>query len=270
MVNSFVFLDDDDLLTRSALGHLQRALQKSSNAIAAVGARVYFNENGHSWRSPHPRWGFTKRVWNDVLFGWAPVCGQTLFRKSQVAKVGGWNPTLSIAEDHELWMKFSLEHPVVILPEPVLKARVHAGQTNFAGFGKKQVNQIKLGVLAKLDAETQARGRGLHEAYRRCRIAQKAFQRRRYKTSLACYLSAARRAPGQIWSPLTGLEFLVGFAKSALCAVQPVQFTSLARRLNQRLRSARQRSQVVASPQKNQPPRADLDTFSIPVTNENS
>jgi glycosyltransferase involved in cell wall biosynthesis len=242
-----LFLDDDDLLTPRALGYLSRALQKSSDAVASIGGRVYFDKEGRSRRSPHPSWGFTKSVWSDVLFGWAPGQGQALLRRSLVAELGGWNRNLSIAEDHELWLRLSAKRQVVILPRTVLRVRVHAGQTSFVGFGKRQVNQIKLGALARLDTETQKKGERLHEAYRFFRVGQKAFQHHRYKTSLGCYLSAARRAPGQIRSPLTGPDFISGIAKAAVCSVQPTGLTSLARRLKLRFRSVRPQSSVVVS-----------------------
>jgi hypothetical protein len=231
-----LFLDDDDLLAAGGLSYLARALQKRPDAVAAIGARVHFDERGHCLRSSHPRVSFTRRVWSDVFFGWAPVCGQTLFRKSQLLKVGIWNEGLSIAEDHELWMRLSMEGPAAILPRLVLWVRSHAGQTSVVGFGKKQVSRIKLGHLAKVSPGMQAQGMTLHDGYRYLRVAQKAFLLQRYKTSFTCYMTAICKVPRQLWSPLTGPDLGSGLIKSVVCLVQPLAFTSFIRRLRRKLR----------------------------------
>ena len=135
----------------------------------------------------------------------------------------------------------------MILPRTVLNVRMHAGQTNMVGFGKRQINQIKLGLLDQLDPESQTRGRLLHEAYRRFKVAQKAFHLHRHKTAFVYYLAAIRMAPVQAWSPLTGSDLIGGLVKSAVCMVQPPALTSLIRRLKLRWRSIGS-PRVVSSP----------------------
>lgn len=237
-----IFLDDDDLLSPGALGYLCSAMRQNPDSVAAVGARVQFDQQGHSRRSPHPHWRFTKCVWSDVYFGWAPVCGQTLFRKSRVLEVGGWNSSLSIAEDHELWMRLSLKRTAILLPRVVLKARLHEGQTSLANFRIRQFDRIKVNLLTQADPGSQRQGRMLLEAYRRFRVGQTAFRVRRYKTSLACFAAAARRAPGQLWSPLTGSDLGLGLMKSVACGLLPVRVALSVRRIRHKWRSLRKRN----------------------------
>ena len=233
-----LFLDDDDLLAPGGLRYLCRALLRRRDAIAAIGARLCFDERQHRQRAGHPRWRFTKWVWRDVVAGWAPVCGQTLFRKSLLLQMEGWNAGLSIAEDHELWLRLAFQGPALVLPRIVLRVRVHAGQTGFAGFRRKEWLRLKARLAAQLAPERQLELQQLLNSHRYLVVGQAALKGNHYSRALACHLIAASKAPRQLWSPLSGPTLVAGLVKSAVCLFQPRWVVGCIRGIRAACRSA--------------------------------
>jgi glycosyltransferase involved in cell wall biosynthesis len=123
-----MFFDDDDLLWPGALAVLKGALEKHPNAVAAVGARWdWFVDEHYRRRDVHPR--FTRRVdiFDELLFGWVPAAGQNLYRIGVVRDVGGYDISLNICEDRDLWLRIARRGPVLLCPEIVMTYRVHRG-----------------------------------------------------------------------------------------------------------------------------------------------
>jgi GT2 family glycosyltransferase len=125
-----LFLDDDDWLLDGALARLFGALQRRPTAIGAVGAFIYKNSWGSWNRAAHPRCRVFGTVWPDLLFGWIPMPGQTLHRRSAVIEAGAFCETMSLGEDYEFLLRFWQLGPAVLIPRPVLVYRIHPGQTN--------------------------------------------------------------------------------------------------------------------------------------------
>jgi len=124
-----LFLDDDDLLMGGALARLAVLLDRYPSAVAAVGGRVRFGADGPIDAAPAARREFARAIHRDVVFGWAAISGQTLFRRSALMAAGRWNAAYDrVAEDQELWLRLSLLGPVAFHPGPVLWNRVHSGQ----------------------------------------------------------------------------------------------------------------------------------------------
>lgn len=126
-----MFLDDDDWLWPGALAILARALEQAPDAVAAVGARwaVFTGEN-YERRDAHPRRVMTRRILDELLFGWSSVSGQNLYRASVVRAVGGYEDEALIpCEDRLLWCRIALRGSVVLVPDTVMSYRYHAGQS---------------------------------------------------------------------------------------------------------------------------------------------
>ena len=212
-----LYLDDDDWLMDRALARLLEALRAEESAIGAVGARLAVGQDG--WhRSPHPRRRHVQDSWQDVLFGWAPGCGQALLKRSVVLEAGGWNERLSIAEDHDLWLRMAQLGPVVLIPQAVLAVRLHPGQTvmTCAGIRTIGLRRTLLASLAEKEREPAAR---TVRAYGHWRVAVRAFRRGRYPDAWRHCSQAIRLAPRLLGSPLSrpelarlGLRSLMGMA----------------------------------------------------------
>lgn len=123
-----LFLDDDDLLAPRALGRLENALRSEPNAVAAVGAALYFDESGQTKRLAHPKRPALLDVRMEVMFGWPAHPGSTLWRTELLKQVGGWPEDLTQGEDQDLWLRLAEMGPIAALPETVLLYRKHPAQ----------------------------------------------------------------------------------------------------------------------------------------------
>jgi len=194
-----LFLDDDDLLVPGALKRLSSALGRRSDAVAAVGASVRFDHTGHRVRAAHPRIGFTRTIWRDVLAGWDSGSGQALFRTNRVREVGGWKERLSYWEVGDLWFRVARLGPVVLLPATVLKLRVHPAQTP-PNPPTQDPRPALVGTLSGSEREQAAR---LVRARRLVDQGDDARFAGEHRRALGCYLRAVTTAPLLIRSPLT-------------------------------------------------------------------
>lgn len=51
----------------------------------------------------------------------------TMLRKSMIVAAGGYRPEFKNAEDYDLWLRLSRKHPLVNLPQPLLRYRFSTG-----------------------------------------------------------------------------------------------------------------------------------------------
>ena len=67
------------------------------------------------------------------LVGWCLVCcGTTMFRKSVVDELGGFDESLRGTDDWDLWIRIALHHRVLGVEETLSEIRVHAGNQGSA------------------------------------------------------------------------------------------------------------------------------------------
>lgn len=236
-----LFLDDDDRLKPHALAHLVVAMGDHSCAVAAVGARVIFDEQGYSQRSPHPRFRHEHNAWPDVLFMWVPAQGQAMIRKSTLLRVGGWNKQLALAEDHELWLRLVELGPVVTIPDTVVEVRAHAGQSSRTGLPGRTCDFRSL-FVQNLPSKLRKQGERAYEAFRCNQAGQTAFRLGDYKLSLKLYARVIRRAPFLLGSPLSRPHILGFFFKSLGGAVFGAGAVEAVRRVKRYTQSTIQRS----------------------------
>src|SRR5207248_3166850 len=167
-----LFLDDDDRLRPSALRRLHNALERAPEAVAAFGAKEVFDGTGQRKRIPHPRLRLVRSVWDDVMAGWMFVSGQVLLRTDAVRDVGGWDETLVMAEDQDLWLRVPGPRPAVLVPSVVLEQRTRAEGVD-ASVVEEEVRARVVDGLSGADRHRAAR---LIEARRDLRSAGKAFE----------------------------------------------------------------------------------------------
>jgi glycosyltransferase involved in cell wall biosynthesis len=214
-----VFLDDDDLLAAGALSYLQRNAESCPEALAVMGARISFDDQGNWYRPTHPRWTVKSEAWRDVLFGCIPLQGQSLMRKSELLAAGGWNEAWSIAEDHELWLRLTTPNrEIVVCPRVVRKMRIHPGQTPLVGRYRDYVN-LRRDFVRRLPSELQSLGRRIFRAHRITLIASKYHVSGRYWNSASCYMHAIARAPELLVSPPSAMVLLGGLWRALVGAV---------------------------------------------------
>lgn len=231
-----MFLDDDDKLRRRALAHLVRALHRHQDAVAAVGARAVFDDRGHRRRARHPLVPLCRDLWPEALTGMFVGCqGQTLFRTEVVVGAGGWRPDLSVAEDHELWLRVTRRGPVALVPHTVLENRRHGGQSRPPGVATIEA-EFRRAHVDSLPEGQRERGSLLLEARARLRRAMTAFAAGDCRVAIVALVAGIRRAPRLLGSPVVGPGLLILALKATAGAVMGPRFLQLVRSGRDRLR----------------------------------
>ncbi len=117
-----LFLDEDDRLAPTALMHLLLWAERDPHAVAVIGGCQLLDDHGH-WRAlRHPDRGQSRLVWRDVLVGWSPPVGATMYRADVVRALGGWADTDPGHRD--LLLRVSARGTVHFIRDVVLKRPV--------------------------------------------------------------------------------------------------------------------------------------------------
>ena len=200
-----LFLDDDDLLIESGLQTHIDAFAGHPAAIASVGNVVQFDERGNLLLMKFVRRRQARNVWPDVLFGWGPTCGRSVFRTAVVKSVGGWDTTYNILEDLELWLRLTRLGPVVLSPETVYRYRVHSGQWRPP---KQEMQNLLTGIreraVQRLQGDERRRAEQILAAREHNRVALRQYRDLKSFDALISFLKVVRLFPAILRSPVMG------------------------------------------------------------------
>lgn len=203
-----LFLDDDDLLTEHALARHVEALTKHPDAVASIGSYRMFDADGNEELVRIVRRPVRRRLWQEFLFGWMATAGHSLFRRSLLLSVNGWNEAYSFGEDHELWLRIAQWGPIALIPDVVLKFRVHGGQVR-PQQSRKLLTELRERAIETLRGEVRDRAADILKARELEVLAADCYERVRAGRALYYYIKIFRLAPGLFWSPLTRAKLLV-------------------------------------------------------------
>jgi glycosyltransferase involved in cell wall biosynthesis len=197
-----MFLDDDDLLEPHALQYLSGALEGNPDAVATVGARVYFDQSGNRSEFRLCHWRTKRVIWPEVLFGLVPGQGEALIRKKAAIAAGGWNEHLAAAEDHDFWLRLAKTGSVVFIPDVVFRLRMHGGQTRLVGVRHKEQG-FRARFVEMLPPQAKGTGGRILRANRAVLVARLRAARGYYWKALANWFYAVTAAPELLCSPVT-------------------------------------------------------------------
>jgi Glycosyl transferase family 2 len=198
-----LFLDDDDLLMPDALTRLGRTFERRS-AGAAVGAVRIVGEDGSSRRQfVHPRFPWGGPVYRETLFGWSPIAGAVLFRRSVLEEAGGWAPDVSWGEDVDLLLRVSARWPLSFTPRQVLRYRQHPASTR-ANIQPGDMTDVRGQHVASLPRDERSTAERVLDAGRAFGRAEAAFRRLELGLATSELRRALALAPWVHRSPLLG------------------------------------------------------------------
>lgn len=122
-----LFFDDDDLLPDDALAKHIEAIGGRPDAIATLGTLFVFNDDGPcATVRPARSLTFHDKIWRDIVFWWGFMVGASLFRTKVLKDVGGFDESLFFyGDDIDLWLRIGHLGPVALLPDVVIKQRIH-------------------------------------------------------------------------------------------------------------------------------------------------
>ena len=175
-----IFLDADDAWRPDALATLLAALDATPAAPAAHAAASFIDADGRALDTPTLRGRLARRVLRDgriadvsppeptsaaMLATWPCVItpGVVLIRRAAWAAGGGWDLSLSIGEDWELWYRLSLIAPLAFVDAPLIRYRVHATSSSSTWRRPLRLRQARRKVF---DAGTLDQRRFARQAFR--------------------------------------------------------------------------------------------------------
>ena len=181
-----LFLDDDDVLERTAIEVLSAALLEHAEAIGAIGGRTLFDGQARRRRIRCTRAAAVRYVGPEVLAGWYAVPGQCLFRTHVVQRVGGWDEELRVAEDQDLLLRTDRQGPVVLdprsgpwQPDPRIESQPTRGRS-----GARDPRSLRGSTRGNEPSD----GRALHGCRGGARCSQRGISARRL--SIGSYIGA--------------------------------------------------------------------------------
>lgn len=215
-----VFLDDDDLLMPDALQLLTGAILKRPEIVAVAGARLAFDATGNQRRILHPRRRSVRYIWRDVVSGWAVIPGQLLLNTNYLRQVNGWNENINWAEDHELLFRIGMIGPVAIIPEVVLKNRVHEGQWQNPA-GREIYDALLIRLIEQLPHSERQKGIKTNSARLHLQKGNSSYSTQDYRQAYKAYCAAVRTDPWLITLSLMRFTLMAAILRALGGAMLP-------------------------------------------------
>jgi hypothetical protein len=154
-------------------------------------------------RDSHPHVPRLRHILPELLLGWSAVSGQNLYRTDLVREIGGYDPSVALVEDRDLWLRIATLGPVVLRPETVMTYRVHPSQTRPANLPDLR-ESVAQRAIAAMPPDEQSNARRLRETTRLLDRAEDAFAAGRVSTGAVAAARAVANTPAIFLSPLIG------------------------------------------------------------------
>ena len=120
------FLDSDDLLVPDALERLVAVAKTQSQDVIVYGPYLRMDQDGNIFGRVKEKLysGYVSRHLFERIFVHP---NGSLLAKSILQKLGGYDGSLRVCEDYELWLRASLQYRFIGLAEPTFLKRRHSG-----------------------------------------------------------------------------------------------------------------------------------------------
>lgn len=156
------FLDADDLWLEGKLQKQVELLQRHPDSAMCFGDCLQF-EGGRWWpRTLFEEGGYGERVWGPgpylpdayirLLRGNFITTGSVVVRRQVLEEMGGFDESLALVEDLELWLRIARRHPIIWYGDVCLLRRRHAGNTS------RQAEAMSLAYLEVLQRQQDCCG----------------------------------------------------------------------------------------------------------------
>lgn len=199
-----LFLDDDDLLWPQALRTLATALERTPDAVAAIGARQdWFTDQVYRRRDVHPRRRRRVDLQYPLLADWSAVPAQTLFRTAIVREVGGYDSAVVPCEDRDLLHRIATRGTVLLLPQTVMTYRITPQQWRPANIRAIR-ERVARRAIRTLPHSQWRRGLRIRRMVQLIDTAEDRCQAGRLPQAIPPLAQALVTAPGTLLSPLIG------------------------------------------------------------------
>ncbi len=155
------FLDSDDLFLPSKLEKQIRVFEQNPDLGFVHCSFTKFDKQGRNLGIRDTS-RFRGLVYPRILLEWSVLMAMPcmLVPARVLNEVGGFDEQMTWAEDLDLWRRIARRYPIDMVPEPLVKVRVHSASTSFDRAGGSQ-------GFARYLEKALAEDPGLSQTFRR-------------------------------------------------------------------------------------------------------
>jgi GT2 family glycosyltransferase len=125
-----VFLDADDRLRPEAIETGLRVMAEHPDCAMTVGDHLFVSSDG-SYLAASRKPCLQSAHYEELLqCNFIEMISSVLFRRSVLVKTGGFDTTLRVAEDYELYLRIARAYPVCCHPAVIAEYRLHPTNTS--------------------------------------------------------------------------------------------------------------------------------------------
>jgi glycosyltransferase involved in cell wall biosynthesis len=120
------FIDSDDLLMHDAVERMMNVMEAEGGEVIVYGPYLRIDQNGNvfgKFKTKLYSGHITKYLFQNIF---VYSCG-SMFQKKVLETANGFDTSLPVCSDYDLWLRLSLKHRFIALPEPTFKRRRHTG-----------------------------------------------------------------------------------------------------------------------------------------------
>ena len=127
------FIDSDDLLLPDSVARLLDAIEKHPQLCCSYGPYIRIDSAGNQLATklhPLPSGRITAPLFQRIL---VHSCG-SMFPKSALQEIGGFDPTLPVCSDYSAWLELSQHYDFMAVAQPTFLRRRHGGNLSGLSF----------------------------------------------------------------------------------------------------------------------------------------
>ncbi|MBW4685413.1 MAG: glycosyltransferase [Komarekiella atlantica HA4396-MV6] len=183
-VGEFIsFLDADDIWTADKLELQLKALQENSQAVVAYSWTDYINENGEFVVSG-THININGNIYENLLLtNFLENGSNPLIRREALIELGGFDQSLSAAQDWDMWLRLAYKLDFVCIPSVQILYRISANSvsSNLVRQEKACLEVLKRAYCARPSALKDNWNISLTNLYKylTCKALQKPFNRQK-------------------------------------------------------------------------------------------
>ncbi len=125
------FLDADDLWTPDKLEAQFKALQENPNAAVAYSWSDWIDESGQFLRAGGHITVNGKAYPNLLLRDFVESGSNPLIRRQALTEVGSFDPSVTPAEDWDMWLRLAARYEFIAVPSPQILYRISPNSASF-------------------------------------------------------------------------------------------------------------------------------------------
>ena len=128
------FIDSDDLLMPDSIERLVRAMETKDEDVVAYGSYYRIDQDSRVYGKCKRKLRsgrITKYLFQTIL---VHCCG-SMFPKRIFEQFGGFDTSLRVCSDYDMWLRLSKKYDFIALSEPTFKRRRHIGNLSTGNYG---------------------------------------------------------------------------------------------------------------------------------------